>query len=49
MTPDDVVTLMALNTCCPEKCPEWTDYFIEQMAGFIVGRRELIAQINADA
>lgn len=35
-TPDDVVTLLALNTCCPEKCPEWADYFVEQMAGFLV-------------
>ncbi|WP_028735139.1 hypothetical protein [Ciceribacter selenitireducens] len=37
-TPDDVVTLLALNTCCPEKCPEWADYFIEQLAGFLVDR-----------
>lgn len=37
-TPDDVVTLMALNTCCPEKCPEWADYFVEQLAGFVVDR-----------
>ena len=35
-TPDDVVTLMALNACCPEKCPQWGDYFVEQMASFIV-------------
>ncbi len=35
-TPDDVVTLLALNTCCPEKCPEWADYFVEQLAAFVV-------------
>ncbi|MBW8283905.1 MAG: hypothetical protein K0M55_09900 [Rhizobium sp.] len=35
-TPDDVVTLMALNACCPEKCTEWGDYFVEQMTSFIV-------------
>ena len=35
-TPDDVVTLMALKACCPEKCTEWADYFVEQMTSFIV-------------
>ena len=45
-TPDDVVTLMALNACCPEKCPEWTDYFVEQMAGFIVERCHPIGSLD---
>lgn len=35
-TPDDVVTLLALNICCSEKCPEWAGYFVEQLAGFLV-------------
>ena len=35
-TPDDVVTLIALNASCPEKCPEWADYFVEQLAAFLV-------------
>ncbi|WP_454286948.1 hypothetical protein [Rhizobium arsenicireducens] len=50
-TPDDVVTLMALNACCPDKCPEWADYFVEQMAGFIVDRCHPIGsldEINVD-
>lgn len=37
-TPDDVVTLLALNSCCPRKCPQWADYFVEQLAGFLVDR-----------
>ncbi|GEO83434.1 MULTISPECIES: hypothetical protein [Alphaproteobacteria] len=35
-TSDDVVTLLTLDACCPEKCPQWRDYFVEQLAHFIV-------------
>lgn len=35
-TADDVVTMLALNNSCPEKCPEWNAFFVEQLAGFIV-------------
>src|SRR5689334_25013318 len=35
-TSDHVVVLLALNNSCPEKCPEWNTFFIEQLAGFIV-------------
>lgn len=35
-TPDDVVVMLALNNTCPEKCPEWNSYFVEQLAAFIV-------------
>ena len=37
-TPDDVVTLLALNNSCPEKCPEWRDFFVESLTRFIVDR-----------
>ncbi|MBO9124385.1 MULTISPECIES: hypothetical protein [unclassified Rhizobium] len=35
-TADDVVVMLALNNACPEKCPEWNTYFVEQLAAFIV-------------
>ncbi|MBB3397698.1 MULTISPECIES: hypothetical protein [unclassified Rhizobium] len=35
-TADDVVVMLALNNSCPEKCPEWSSFFVEQLAGFIV-------------
>jgi hypothetical protein len=35
-TPDDVVAMLALNNSCPEKCPEWAAFFVEQLAAFIV-------------
>jgi hypothetical protein len=35
-TPDDVVVMLALNNSCPEKCPEWSAFFVEQLAAFIV-------------
>ncbi|KRB53790.1 hypothetical protein ASE04_29435 [Rhizobium sp. Root708] len=35
-TPDDVVVMLALNNSCPEKCPEWNSFFVEQLAAFIV-------------
>ncbi len=35
-TADDVVAMLALNNSCPEKCPEWSSFFVEQLAGFIV-------------
>lgn len=33
---DDVVVMLALNNSCPEKCPEWSAFFVEELAGFIV-------------
>lgn len=33
---DDVVTLLALNSTCPEKCDGWNDFFIESLTAFIV-------------
>jgi hypothetical protein len=35
-TSDDVITLLALNNSCPEKCPEWDTFFVEQLAHHIV-------------
>jgi hypothetical protein len=35
-TADNVVVMLALNNSCPEKCPEWNTFFVEQLAGFIV-------------
>ena len=35
-TSNDVVTMLALNNSCPEKCPEWSSFFVEQLADFIV-------------
>ncbi|WP_454849548.1 hypothetical protein [Rhizobium binxianense] len=35
-TADDIVAMMALNGSCPEKCPEWNAFFVEQLADFIV-------------
>ena len=35
-TCDDVVVMLALNNSCPEKCPEWNSFFVENLAGFIV-------------
>jgi hypothetical protein len=35
-TSDDVVAMLALNNSCPEKCPEWNAYFVEQLARFVV-------------
>lgn len=32
----DIVALLAINNSCPEKCAEWTDYFTETIASFIV-------------
>ncbi|APO74909.1 hypothetical protein AM571_CH02099 [Rhizobium etli 8C-3] len=33
---DDVIVMLALNNSCPEKCPEWSSFFVEELAGFIV-------------
>lgn len=33
---DDVVTLLALNSTCREKCEGWNDFFIESLTAFIV-------------
>ncbi len=35
-TADDVIVMLALNNSCPEKCPEWNTFFVEELAGFIV-------------
>lgn len=35
-SPDDVVTILALNRLCPEQCEEWRTYFVESLAGYIV-------------
>ncbi|MDQ0319988.1 hypothetical protein QO002_002126 [Pararhizobium capsulatum DSM 1112] len=35
-TSQDAVILLAINSSCTEKCPEWHHYFIETMTGFIV-------------
>jgi hypothetical protein len=35
-TADDVVVMLALNNSCPEKCPEWSSFFVEQLSAFIV-------------
>lgn len=32
----DAMILLAINSSCTEKCPEWHHYFIENMTGFIV-------------
>ena len=32
----DVVTLLALHKTCPQKCAQWTDFFIEQLTDYIV-------------
>lgn len=35
-TADDIVAVMALANSCPEKCPEWNVFFVEQLTDFIV-------------
>ncbi len=35
---EDVIVMLALDTLCPEKCPEWRDYFVESLADFILNR-----------
>ncbi|CAN7526189.1 hypothetical protein [Pararhizobium sp. LjRoot238] len=32
----DAMVLLAINSSCSEKCPEWHHYFIETMTNFIV-------------
>lgn len=36
----DAMTLLVLNACCPQKCAEWQNYFIEAMTFYIVEIRE---------
>src|SRR5215217_8876650 len=36
-TSQDAVILLAINSSCTEKCPEWHHYFIEAITTFIVG------------
>ena len=35
-TSDDVVTVLALQNSCPEKCSEWDAFFVEALTDFIV-------------
>ncbi|MDQ0457294.1 hypothetical protein [Rhizobium paknamense] len=35
---EDLLTLLVLNSFCPEKCPEWETFFIESVADFILHR-----------
>ncbi|MEZ2127437.1 MULTISPECIES: hypothetical protein [unclassified Sinorhizobium] len=35
-TCDDVVTVLALQNSCPEKCSEWDAFFVEALTEFIV-------------
>ncbi len=35
-TSQDAVILLAINSSCTEKCPEWHPYFIETITAFIV-------------
>ena len=35
-TAGDIVAMMALDGSCPEKCPEWNAFFVEQLTDFIV-------------
>ena len=32
----DVVTILALNAACPEKCPEWADFFVKSLTDYIL-------------
>lgn len=34
----DIVSLLAINNSCREKCPEWSDYFTEVIADFVLNR-----------
>ncbi|WP_349434014.1 hypothetical protein [Pararhizobium sp. A13] len=36
----DAMILLAINSSCSEKCPEWHHYFIETMTNFIVHRND---------
>lgn len=38
-THEEAMTLLVLNGCCPDKCPEWPGYFIDSMASYILQRR----------
>jgi hypothetical protein len=42
----DAMTLLVLNSCCPEKCAEWQSYFVEAMASYIVEILEPRNDIN---
>ncbi|TCL73628.1 hypothetical protein [Rhizobium sp. BK251] len=33
---EDVIVLLTLQNCCPEKSPEWDSFFIEALTAFIV-------------
>lgn len=34
-TQDELMTLLVLNNCCPEKCPGWQDFYSEKVATYI--------------
>lgn len=42
----DAVVLLAINASCPQKCPEWAGYFIEEMALYIVQRSDPAGTID---
>lgn len=35
-TPDDAITLLALQNACLEKCEQWNTFFVEALAEFVV-------------
>lgn len=35
-TCDDAITILALNTSCPDKCNEWRGFFLQAMTDFVV-------------
>lgn len=44
---DDVVTILALNNACADKCAEWADFFVESLTDYIV--RHCYPQGSLDA
>lgn len=47
----DVVTMLALNNSCPEKCEEWSTFFVETLTHYIVHHcypQGTLDDINAD-
>ena len=34
----DIVALLAINNSCRNKCPEWTGYFVDSIAAFLLKR-----------
>lgn len=42
----DVVSLLAINNSCRDKCPEWAGYFTDAIAGFLVDGLAPKGQMN---